>query len=326
MKKEKTQEKMMCARLMMAVAVIVACLAAMVFSAYAYFSCAVISNGNVIQSANFETQLSITVTDTQRGASIPQPITSGDKSYVVTLEEGTTYQIRIEPTDASTAATGFCVITAEGSDNRYHTRQLGVDGDSYTDYLCFYLQVSATTQVKFFAHWGRSAYYVSEQNGTELYITNHETVRLPVTAQEVPRETIEQTTAPAETTEETASEQTEPIETTEETEATEEIEETEAAQQPLSFLKPERAGRILEKGDARGIEGKHRKKKRQEKQAELEGQKKKIEWGSQIRSYVLHPYKMVKDLRTGHETSDTQGVLDGDLNDFMKVFLMENSK
>ena len=66
-------------------------------------------------------------------------------------------------------------------------------------------------------------------------------------------------------------------------------------------------------------------KKRQEKQAELEGQKKKIEWGSQIRSYVLHPYKMVKDLRTGMETSDTQAVLDGDLNDFMKKFLMENS-
>ncbi len=65
-------------------------------------------------------------------------------------------------------------------------------------------------------------------------------------------------------------------------------------------------------------------KKRQEKQAELEGQKKKIEWGSQIRSYVLHPYKMVKDLRTGYETSDTQGVLDGDLNDFMKVYLMSN--
>ena len=66
-------------------------------------------------------------------------------------------------------------------------------------------------------------------------------------------------------------------------------------------------------------------KKRQEKQAELEGQKKKIEWGSQIRSYVLHPYKMVKDLRTGYETSDTQAVLDGDLNEFMKVYLMENN-
>ena len=66
-------------------------------------------------------------------------------------------------------------------------------------------------------------------------------------------------------------------------------------------------------------------KKRQAKQAELEGQKKKIEWGSQIRSYVLHPYKMVKDLRTGYETSDTQAVLDGDLNEFMKVYLMENN-
>jgi len=63
-------------------------------------------------------------------------------------------------------------------------------------------------------------------------------------------------------------------------------------------------------------------KKRQEKQAELEGQKKKIEWGSQIRSYVLHPYKLVKDLRTGYSTADTQGVLDGDLNEFMKAFLM----
>ncbi len=64
-------------------------------------------------------------------------------------------------------------------------------------------------------------------------------------------------------------------------------------------------------------------KKRQEKQAELEGQKKKIEWGSQIRSYVLHPYKMVKDLRTGYSTADTQGVLDGDLNEFMRRFLMQ---
>ena len=63
-------------------------------------------------------------------------------------------------------------------------------------------------------------------------------------------------------------------------------------------------------------------KKRQEKQAELEGQKKRIEWGSQIRNYVLHPYKLVKDLRTGYSTADTQGVLDGDLNEFMKTFLM----
>ena len=66
--------------------------------------------------------------------------------------------------------------------------------------------------------------------------------------------------------------------------------------------------------------------KRMELQNELEGQKKKIEWGSQIRSYTLHPYKLVKDHRTGYETSDTQAVLDGDLNEFIKAYLMGGGK
>jgi peptide chain release factor 2 len=59
---------------------------------------------------------------------------------------------------------------------------------------------------------------------------------------------------------------------------------------------------------------------------QTEKTKKKIEWGSQIRNYVLHPYKLIKDLRTGVETSDVQRVLDGDLNEFMKAFLMENAR
>lgn len=63
--------------------------------------------------------------------------------------------------------------------------------------------------------------------------------------------------------------------------------------------------------------------KRRELQNELEGQKKRIEWGSQIRSYTLHPYKLVKDHRTGHETSDTGAVLDGRLGGFIKSYLME---
>ncbi len=65
--------------------------------------------------------------------------------------------------------------------------------------------------------------------------------------------------------------------------------------------------------------------KRREKEAQLEGQKKKIEWGSQIRSYTLHPYKMVKDHRTGYEMTDTQAVLDGDLNGFIHTYLMGGS-
>jgi peptide chain release factor 2 len=63
--------------------------------------------------------------------------------------------------------------------------------------------------------------------------------------------------------------------------------------------------------------------KRRETKQNIESMKKKIEWGSQIRSYVLQPYKLVKDVRTGYETSNTQAVLDGDLNGFIKAFLME---
>lgn len=63
--------------------------------------------------------------------------------------------------------------------------------------------------------------------------------------------------------------------------------------------------------------------KKREKQAQIEGNKMKIEWGSQIRNYVLHPYKLVKDLRTNHETGNVQAVLDGELDEFIKAFLME---
>ncbi len=69
-------------------------------------------------------------------------------------------------------------------------------------------------------------------------------------------------------------------------------------------------------------------RKQNEAIAAIEGNKKKIEWGSQIRNYVFHPYKLVKDIRTGHETSNVQAVMDGNLNDFIKSYLMEygNSK
>lgn len=67
-------------------------------------------------------------------------------------------------------------------------------------------------------------------------------------------------------------------------------------------------------------------RKRNEAKSAIEAGKKRIEWGSQIRNYVFHPYKLVKDLRTDVETSDTQKVMDGGLDDFIKAYLMENSQ
>jgi len=66
--------------------------------------------------------------------------------------------------------------------------------------------------------------------------------------------------------------------------------------------------------------------KRMSARDEIEAEKKKIEWGSQIRNYVMQPYKLVKDVRTGHETSDVDGVMDGEIDDFLKAFLMAQGK
>ena len=65
--------------------------------------------------------------------------------------------------------------------------------------------------------------------------------------------------------------------------------------------------------------------KRNEARDKIESTKKKIEWGSQIRNYVFHPYKLVKDNRTGIETSDVQGVMDGNLDEFIKAYLMQQA-
>ncbi len=63
-------------------------------------------------------------------------------------------------------------------------------------------------------------------------------------------------------------------------------------------------------------------KKRQAMRDEIEANKMKIEWGSQIRNYVMHPYKLVKDVRTQYETSDVEGVMNGNIDEFLKAYLM----
>jgi peptide chain release factor 2 len=63
-------------------------------------------------------------------------------------------------------------------------------------------------------------------------------------------------------------------------------------------------------------------RKKMEARQEIESSKMKIEWGSQIRNYVMHPYKLVKDVRTGEETGNVDAVMDGDINNFLKAYLM----
>ncbi len=66
--------------------------------------------------------------------------------------------------------------------------------------------------------------------------------------------------------------------------------------------------------------------KQLEARGEIEAGKMKIEWGSQIRNYVMHPYKLVKDVRTGHETGNVDNVMNGDIDEFLKAFLMLNGQ
>ena len=63
--------------------------------------------------------------------------------------------------------------------------------------------------------------------------------------------------------------------------------------------------------------------KNNEEKKKIEDSKKKIEWGSQIRNYVLHPYKVVKDVRTGFESGNTENILNGDINELLKSFLLK---
>lgn len=92
-------------------------------------------------------------------------------------------------------------------------------------------------------------------------------------------------------------------------------------QQERSQLQNREKAMVLLKSKIYELEKNIREREKQK----LEDSKKNIEWGSQIRSYVFHPYNMVKDHRTNHETSNVDAVMDGDLEEFIKAYLMSNA-
>lgn len=180
----KIRESVMLARVTTTVIISLMCLAAMGFTAYAYFSYNVISPSNVIQSAKFETALAVEVMPNSgaRSGEVPTVNTSEGK-HTVSLSPDALYKITLSRSKDCTAETGYLIITANGCDGRYHTQQLGADGDKTTQEISFFISVDNATTVVFEERWGTSSYYYDyKENGdtNTLYVSEGETVAIAV--------------------------------------------------------------------------------------------------------------------------------------------------
>ena len=180
----KVREKVMLTRIAMTVTIVIMCLAAMSITAYAYFSYNITSGSNIIKSASFYTDVTVQITaeDGTAGDTITTN-TSDHKSHSAELSANKTYTITVKHNDRSTAQTGFVIVTAEGCETRYHTQQLGRDGNGNTYTITFKLTPGANTVVTFRSHWGTSTYYGyagDSDNNIEEYILNGEDIELVI--------------------------------------------------------------------------------------------------------------------------------------------------
>ena len=178
----KIREKVMLARVAMTVTIVIMCLAAMSITAYAYFSHNVTSGSNIIESASFYTDVTVQIT-AEDGTAVDTITTntSDHKSHSAELSANKTYTITLKHNDRSTAQTGFVIVTAEGCETKYHTQQLGRDGDGNTYTITFKLTPGANTVVTFRSHWGTSTYYGyagDSDNNIEKYILDGEDIEL----------------------------------------------------------------------------------------------------------------------------------------------------
>lgn len=212
----KVNEKVMLMQVVLSVSIIVMCLAAMSLSAYAFFSYNVTSGSNTITTANFATEVTVQIAN-ENGEPV-EVITSDDNSHTAELKANTTYYITLQPTDRSTAKTGFVIITAENCDSKYHTEQLGRDDDGNAKIVTFWIKPNANTKVTFLSCWGTSSYYshfIQTGENTELYILKNDHVALSVnpTKNNAPPLSNTTGTAPTGTTLPTTEDTTPPAQT-----------------------------------------------------------------------------------------------------------------
>lgn len=174
----KVRESTMTFRVIKTIAVIVFCLIAMSISAYAYFSHNITTATATIKAAVFDTEIGIQITD-ENGKSVAVT-DNGDRTYTAALTADETYLVMLKHADTSTAQTGFVILEATGCTDRYHTQQLGKDGNGNTDVLTFTICPSEDTTVTFMAHWGTSSYYGYPDENSPLYILQGDPVILAI--------------------------------------------------------------------------------------------------------------------------------------------------
>ena len=180
----KVREKVMLARVVTTVVIMIFCLMAMSISAYAYFSHSITSDLITIKAASFYAD--ITVQIIAEDGTVVETIatdTSDPKSHSASLEANKTYTIMVKHNERSTAQTGFVIVTATDCDTKYHTQQLGRDGDGNTYTVTFTLTPSADTVVTFCSHWGTSSFYSDFKEigeNDERYIIDGDDVELTV--------------------------------------------------------------------------------------------------------------------------------------------------
>ena len=180
----KVREKVMLTRIAMTVTIVIMCLAAMSITAYAYFSYNITSGSNIIKSASFYTDVTDQIA-AEDGTAVDTITTntSDHKSHSAELSANKTYTITLKHNDRSTAQTGFVIVTAEGCETKYHTQQIGRDGDGNTYTITFKLTPGANTVVTFRSHWGTSTYYGyagDSDNNIEEYILDGEDIELVI--------------------------------------------------------------------------------------------------------------------------------------------------